>query len=59
MKKILKGLKSKTFWTAVLMFILGGLQATTEFLPTRAFIAAEGILTFLVGYFKTHPSQEY
>ena len=56
---MLKALQSRTIWTIVIMFALGGLQATQGFLPTDAFVALQGGLSLLAAYFKLSPSQKY
>ncbi len=52
-------LKSRTVWTVIFMFIMGGLQAVSEFLPTNVFVFVNGILSVMAVYFKLIPSQKY
>jgi hypothetical protein len=59
MEKLKQVLKSRTFWTIVIMFLLGGLQAITDYLPEGLFIFIQGGLTLLATYFKVNPSQKY
>lgn len=58
MKKLFKALNSRTVLVAVLTFAVAIIPELQEVLgafyePTLAF------LTFLTGYFKVNPSQEY
>jgi hypothetical protein len=54
-----KILKSRTVWTIVIMFILGGVQAIQGSLEPQLFLFIQGALTLLAGYFKVNPSQSY
>lgn len=51
----MKILKSRTFWTGVLMFLLGGVQAIEGSMDTEVFILVQGILALFVGYFRANP----
>lgn len=59
MDKILKALKSKTFWTAVVLFAIAGFEGVRELIPANLVVPVEACLTFLIGYFKVTPSQKY
>ena len=59
MDKIYKALTSRTAWTIVIMFIIGGVHAVTSFIPANLVTPIEGVLSFLAIYFKVNPSQEY
>jgi uncharacterized membrane protein len=50
---------SRTFWTIVLMFVIGGLNAITQVLPANVQVAAMGLLSILATYFHVNPSQQY
>lgn len=50
--------KSRTFWAAVIAFLVAVVPQAEELLG-GAFEPVMGLLTLLVGYFKVNPSQEY
>lgn len=50
---------SRTFWTVVAMFVIGGLNAIISILPPDVQAAAMGILSALAVYFHVNPSQRY
>jgi len=54
-----KIIKSRTTWTIVGMFLVGGVNAITEFIPASFLPIVEGGLGILAIYFKQNPSQEY
>lgn len=54
-----KILKSRTFWTIVVMFLIGGFEAISGLIPDVFVTPALGILGILATYFKLNPSQEY
>lgn len=55
----MKYLKSRTILSAVFLFLLGGFQAVTEFLPAEIFFLIEGVLVALIAYFRSHPVQDF
>ena len=55
----MKILKSRTFWTIITMFVIGGLQAISDFLPPNLFLFLNGVLSASAVYFKLNPSQQY
>lgn len=59
MKTLKQGLKSRTVWTLIVIFLLGGFQAITNYLPQDLYIFITGGLTLIAGYFKLTPSQKY
>lgn len=59
MKTLVTALKSRTVWTIIVMFVIGGVQATEPFLSTQAFLFVSGLLSLLATYFKIKPSQAY
>jgi hypothetical protein len=52
-------LKSRTTWTIVAMFVFGGVQNITQFLPADVASAVTGALSLAAVYFKINPSQNY
>lgn len=56
MKKILY---SRTNWTILVMFLIGGITAISESIPVQALPALQGLLGILAIYFKVNPSQTY
>ena len=59
MERILKALKSRTTWTIVAMFVIGGVDAITQFIPAGLLTPIQGFLGVLAIYFKVTPSQKY
>lgn len=59
MNKIQKALTSRTTWTIIVMFIIGGINAITEFIPEAILVPLNGLLSLLAVYFKVNPSKEY
>lgn len=59
METLIKILKSRTTWTIVLMFVIGGIDAITQFLPAEIKDMLLGFLGLLAVYFKINPSQKY
>lgn len=54
-----KILKSRTLWTVALMFLIGGLQAISSFMPENLYLFINTVLLALAAYFKINPSQTY
>jgi len=54
-----KILNSRTFWTILVMFIIGGTNAITGYIPTALQPIIMGALSLLAVYFKINPSQKY
>lgn len=52
-------LKSRTFWTILAMFIVGGVNAIVPFMPAEAQTIVMGVLGLLATYFHVNPSQNY
>lgn len=59
MATILKILSSRTFWTIVLMFLLGGVQAVSKVVPAGFETPVMAFLGILATYFHVTPSQVY
>lgn len=51
--------KSRTFWTIVAMFIIGGLNAIVPVLPAGMQTVLMGILGVAATYFHVNPTQTY
>jgi hypothetical protein len=59
METLFRILKSRTFWTIVAMFIIGGVNAISQLIPENLQALIMGILALLATYFKINPSQKY
>lgn len=59
MKQIPKALKSRTVWTLVVMFVIGGVEGIREAIPPQYLDVVFGVLGLVAGYFKLNPSQKY
>jgi len=59
MNKVGLALKSKTVWTIVAMFIIGGTNAVTQFIPSGWEPGVQGALGLLAIWFKVNPGQNY
>ena len=55
MNKLSMVLKSRTAWTVVLMFVVGGVQAVDMFIPVGAQPVVEGLLAIVALYFRANP----
>lgn len=58
-QKILLALKSRTAWTAVLMFVVNGLQGIKPLLSPQWMSVVDAMLTVLIVLFHVNPSQNY
>jgi len=56
MKKLLT---SRTNWTVLVMFLIGGVEAIASVIPAGLLPIILGGLGLLATYFKMNPSQEY
>jgi hypothetical protein len=52
-------LKSRTVWTLVALFAIGGGNAIVPVLPPSVQALAVAVLGMLAAYFHVNPSQEY
>lgn len=59
MNKIILALKSRTVWTVIVMFLIGGVNAVASFIPAGLETPVMGALALLAAYFKVTPSQNY
>lgn len=57
--KALLMVKSRTFWTVVVMFLVGGVQAVQSMIPAHDVVFVEGVLGLMATYFHLNPSQNY
>jgi hypothetical protein len=51
--------KSRTVWVFLFMFIVGGVNATTNVLPSSIVEPLMALLALLGSYFHVNPSQVY
>lgn len=59
MDKILLALKSRSAWTIVAMFLVGGIGAVHNIIPPSSVGLVDGVLGILAIYFHLNPSQNY
>lgn len=59
METIVKALRSRTFWTIVMMFLIGGTEAISGLVPDELTTPILFVLGALATYFKLRPSQKY
>ena len=60
MNKIILALKSRTFWTVVILLLINVVPAVKNVFPNAAWLdTVSTVLTFLAGYFHVSPSQNY
>lgn len=59
MDKLALALKSRTVWTIVAMFMIGGVQNVEPFMPSTLAVMVQTMLGALAVYFKLKPSQDY
>jgi hypothetical protein len=52
-------LKSRTVWTLIFMFVVGGLNGVTNTLPAGIVAPLMGFLSLLGVYFHVNPTQTY
>lgn len=55
----MKILKSRTFWTLVVTFLVAGVSGIRESFTPEVFTFIMAGLLALASYFKANPSQEY
>lgn len=59
MNKIIKAFKSRTVWTIIIMFLVGGTEAITPLVSSEVTTPILFALGALATYFKLNPSQDY
>lgn len=59
MDKFQLALRSRTVQTIVVLFIIGGFQNITGYIPESLMPIISSVLGLLAIYFKVSPSQEY
>ena len=52
-------LKSRTFWTIVVMFLYNGVMAIHNLIPVSFAPLVDGLLSIVAVYFHMNPSQNY
>lgn len=55
MNKYLGLLKSRTFWSAVVLFLVAGVDGIKDLIPHAVQLPLDVVLTALVGYFRANP----
>lgn len=58
MDKVLLAVKSRTVWTIVAMFVIGGVGAVNQYIPVEARPLVEGALALLAMYFRVNPQAQ-
>ena len=53
--KIPNTLRSRTVLAVILLFVIGGIQAISDFLPQSIYLLVEGILSLFAIYFRVKP----
>ena len=59
MDKLQLALKSRTVQTIVVLFVIGGFQNITGYIPESIMPFLNSVLGILAIYFKISPSQDY
>jgi len=59
MKSIIRLVSSRANWSIAAMFIIGGIEAVTGFIPGGMLPVVEMFLGILAIYFVRNPSQKY
>ena len=57
--KFILALKSRTTWTIVALFVIGGVQNITSFIPESIMPIVQSILGLLAVYFKVNTNTDY
>lgn len=58
-QQIILALKSRTFWTTVVLFVVNGVGAVHNSIPENMLPLVDAILFILITLFHLNPSQEY
>ena len=59
MKTFNKAIKSRTVWSIVLLFVVGGVEAINGYIGPELLPYVEGVLGLAAVWFKVNPSQDY
>lgn len=59
MNKLVQILKSRTFWTLVVLFVINGVDGIRESIPSNIGTLVDLVLGVLATYFHVNPSQQY
>lgn len=57
--KFLSYFKSRTVWMVIGMFVIGGVEAVAQILPTDIRTAVIGFIGVLAIYFRVKPKQQF
>ncbi len=55
MNKIIVALKSRTVWTIVAMFIIGGVNSVHDIIPSGLVVYIDALLGAMAIYFRVNP----
>lgn len=55
MDAINKAIQSRTVWTIVIMFVIGGIQALEPVMSPEAYVVLSAGLSTLAAYFRVNP----
>lgn len=58
-EKLLKLLKSRQFWTLMVMFVVNGFEGVKDQLPATILPVLNSVLTLLAVYFRIEPKQNF
>lgn len=59
MENLSKLLKSRQFWTIVVLFVVNGVGGVREFVPAEVLPALNALLGVLTVYFRVKPVQKF
>ena len=59
MQKITSLLKSRQFWTIVVMFVVNGFEGVKELVPASILPAINTLLGIFAVYFRVSPKQQF
>jgi len=59
MEYIEKAIKSRTVWTIIIMFVIGGIQAIEPFMSPQVFAFINGALSLVAVHFRISPKQDF
>lgn len=55
----MKLLKSRQFWTLVVLFVINGVSGVSEFIPASVLPYVNGVLGLLAVWFRVLPKQQF
>lgn len=59
MRKIIKGLSSRTVLTVILMFVISGFQAIEPFMSSNVYMVINAFLSSMAIYFRIDPKVDF